>query len=338
MIEHSFPPKIGTYRLIRRVAIGGMGEIFYALNEGPHGFSREVALKRLHPEQADNPQFVAMFLNEGRITSLLNHPNIVQVFDFKEEEKTLYIAMEWVDGADLQEILRVGQERDEPLSISHAVELTRQALRGLMYAHEFTLHQQPMHIIHRDISPHNLLLSRQGVLKLTDFGIARMVDHLSLTSTGVLKGKIAYMAPEQTRSSRVTQQADIFSMGILLWEMLCQRRLFADTSEMRSLELVREAPIVWPHHLRPEIPIALSELVMWSLQRNLEERIPNARTFLRYLDALAPLLPTTEPLQDYLQRLLSPSSKAHAQTQELSNWQPPTPPFASGDKTLADKT
>ncbi|MCB9637477.1 MAG: serine/threonine protein kinase [Myxococcales bacterium] len=317
------PERLGRYLLLQRVAVGGMGEIFYATTEDENGSTYPVALKRLHPENKDQPSFIQMFFNEGRIAGLLNHPHIVKSYEFAQEDGMLYMTMEWIDGPDLQHLMRLGQEQGQPISIRHAAEITWQALQALHYAHTLTLNGQPMHLTHRDISPHNLMIHRDGILKITDFGIARMVDHLSLTATGVIKGKIPYMAPEQTRTSKVTPQADLFAMGVIFWEMLCQRRLFFDANEMRCIDLVRYAQIPWPHQIRPEIPIALSELVVWSLQRDPEQRIPNAGLFGQYLEAIMQELPSEEPLRDYVQRVCAPEEGINS-TQEIDDWQPPT--------------
>jgi len=335
METFDIPHRLGRYRLIQRVAVGGMGEIFYASAQEQDGSLREFAIKRLHPENKEHPTFVKMFLNEGRISGLLKHPHVVQTYEFAQDGSELFMVMEWIDGPDLQHLLRLGQGQGRPISVAHAIEITMQALRALHYAHTIEIQGQPMHLTHRDISPHNLLLNRKGIVKVTDFGIARMADHLSLTATGVLKGKVPYMAPEQTRSSKVGPQADIFAMGVILWEMLCHRRLFSEPNDLRCIDLVRHAPIPWPNTLQPSVPEEVAEIVMWALQRDPQKRAPNADTLLHYLSVLAENLPPTEPLHEYIRSLDHPAPSL-AGTQEIEHWHPPAPHTTTQCITLAE--
>ena len=277
--------QFGRYNLTERIAVGGMAEIFKAKTQGAYGFSRDIVIKRILAEHCEDETFVEMFVQEARLAAMLQHPNIAQVLEFDQVGDELYIAMELVEGVDLRGMLSRSKRYRLPIPTQLTLFIVTKILKGLSYAHEFSDAQGPLEIVHRDISPHNILLSRRGEVKVTDFGIARLASQISFTSTGVLKGKAAYMAPEQTYTSRVDARADVFAVGVILWEMLCGRRLFKSSNEVLTLQRVREADITPPHQLNPLVSSALSDLVMWALQRDVEHRAPSARTLAHELSS-----------------------------------------------------
>ncbi|HEY4058825.1 MAG TPA: serine/threonine-protein kinase [Kofleriaceae bacterium] len=285
----------GRYTLIRRLAVGGMAEIYLARQAAMAGFEKEVVIKRLRGELADDPKIVEMFLDEARIGALLNHPNIVHVYDVDEHDVVPYIAMEYIVGEELNELCRRGIQQQRFLPIEHAVELIRQAAAGMGYFHakrggEGTpLANQPLEIVHLDISPTNLLVTADGTMKVIDFGIARAVGQRSRTD--VIPGKLSYMSPEQasrgTSNVPVDHRSDIFSLGIVLYEITVGRRLFRGTPAEIVPKLVG-AQIEPPTFARRNYPAALESIVMRALEKHPGDRYQSAydladdlETFLR---------------------------------------------------------
>ena len=217
---------MGDYVVLKRVAIGGMAEIFLARREGMGGFDRLVVLKRILPEYAHDPEFVRMFLNEARIAATLHHSNIVQVHGIGEEHGQVFFAMEFLHGEDLSRVLSRANQIGRPPQLDGVLTIASAVCAGLHYAHERTGPDgTSLGIVHRDVSPHNVFVTYDGSIKLLDFGIAKASTSFGKTRTGVLKGKVAYMSPEQAYSQPVDRRSDIFCMGILLWELTTGRRL-----------------------------------------------------------------------------------------------------------------
>lgn len=298
----------GKYHLLRRLAMGGMAEIFRAQRVGPAGFSRDLVIKRIHPEFSEDTEFVRMFTNEATFAAKLRHPNIVQVLDFDQVGGVYYIAMELVDGADLKRVQSLGEKAGKKLPFQLAIFVIIQVLKGLAHAHNYTQGQESLNIVHRDVSPHNILLSEEGEVKLTDFGIARVMQHASATASGVLKGKTSYMAPEQTYTPHVDWRADLFAVGVILWELLCHRRLFAANNDLEAVKKVRQAVIPPPHSIDGTIPEQLSALVMEALEREPKDRVPDAKTFAKKLQRFLWLPSAGEELGRYMQLVMSDSS------------------------------
>lgn len=224
----------GKYTLLDRIGTGGMAEVYRGRLSGAEGFAKLVVIKKLLPHFADDPQVVAHFIAEAKLAALLQHENIVQVYDFGEESGSYFIAMEYLFGKDLHTILRRARELRDPLGVEHTLMILAKVCEAMEYAHTLRdFHQQPLHIIHRDLSPHNIFVTYEGRVKIIDFGIARtdLFDHQ--TQIGVAKGKIAYMAPEQLEATTIDHRVDIFAIGILLYEMLSGQRLYCgDTATM----------------------------------------------------------------------------------------------------------
>ena len=265
---------VGRYVVKRKLAEGGMAEIFVAAAQGPEGFSKDVVLKVVRSFLASDPQFIEMFIAEARLASKLNHANVVQIFDFGKHEDSYYLAMEYVRGASLwvlRQRCKAQALRITPLLVA---EIGAQVARGLHYAHSLVDRGTPLAIVHRDVTPHNVLLSFDGAVKLTDFGIAKAST--THTAPGMLKGKFAYMAPEQARGEVVDARADLFALGIVMWEFLTGTRLFDLPNEVHTLRAVQDQLIVPPHRLNPDVPEALSAIVMRALERTTAARWPNA--------------------------------------------------------------
>lgn len=266
--------KIGRYEVTRKLAEGGMAEIYLARAVGPEGFSKDVVIKVVRSFLATDPQFVQMFIAEARLASKLNHANVVQIFDFGKHDDTYYLAMEYVRGASLWDLRQRCRQEGVPFPATLAAELGAQIARGLQFAHTLTERGQKIGVVHRDVTPHNVLLSFDGAVKLTDFGIAKATT--SATSPGMLKGKFAYMSPEQARGEAVDARTDIFALGIVLWELLTGGRLFDGDSELAVLRAVEQSVIAPPARLNPDVPQDLSDIVMKALARPLPERFQSA--------------------------------------------------------------
>jgi len=258
----------------RKLAEGGMAEIFLAQSHGPEGFEKQVVIKRIRSALADDPSFVQMFIAEARVASKLNHANVVHIFDFDRHEDSYYLAMEYVRGKSLAEVHRRSRSVGRPFPPVLAAQIGLEVARGLAYAHRLTEHGQPLGLVHRDVTPHNVLLSYEGAIKLTDFGIAKASNRAS--TAGMLKGKFAYMAPEQARGDPVDSRTDLFALGITLWELLTGGRLFDGDSDVAVLRAVQEREIAPPSSLNPGVEPALSDVVMKALQRDPAARFQNA--------------------------------------------------------------
>ena len=251
-----------------------MAEIFLAQSHGPEGFEKQVVIKRIRSALADDPSFVQMFIAEARVASKLNHANVVHIFDFDRHEDSYYLAMEYVRGKSLAELHRRARVLNRPFPPVLAAQISLEVARGLAYAHRLTEHGQPLGLVHRDVTPHNVLISFEGAVKLTDFGIAKASNRAS--TAGMLKGKFAYMAPEQARGDPVDSRTDLFALGITLWELLTGARLFDGDSDLAVLRAVQEREIVSPSKVTPAVTAALAEVVMTSLQRDPARRFQNA--------------------------------------------------------------
>jgi len=269
----------GRYTLTRRLAVGGMAEIYLARQAAMAGFEKEVVIKRLRQELSDDPRIVEMFLDEAKIGAQLNHPNIVHVYDVDEHDGIPYIAMEYIVGEELNELCRRGISHGRFLPVEHAVELMRQAAAGLGYFHAkrgtdgTPLANEPLEIVHLDISPSNLLVTQDGYLKVIDFGIARAKGQTS--RNGVLPGKLSYMSPEQAARKTVDHRSDIFSLGIVLYEITVGRRLFRGAASEVVKRLV-EAQIEPPTFARRNFPPALESIVMRTLEKHPDDRYQSA--------------------------------------------------------------
>ncbi|QRK07748.1 protein kinase [Archangium violaceum] len=266
---------IGKYVVKRKLAEGGMAEIYLATAMGPEGFEKEVVIKRVRSFLSDDEGFVQMFIAEARLASRLNHANVVQIFDFDKHEDSYYLAMEYVRGCSLWDLRKRCREKGigmPPVLVAH---IGAQVAAGLHYAHRAKSPDgESLHLVHRDVTPHNVLLSFDGAVKLTDFGIAKAGN--KLTQPGVLKGKFAYMSPEQARGEAVDARTDVFALGVVLWEMLTGGRLFDGDSEVAILRAVQESVIASPARLNPDVPEDLDEVVSIALERDPDARYQSA--------------------------------------------------------------
>src|SRR6185503_10645637 len=274
------------YRITERVAAGGMAEVFRGVAESMRGFKKNIAIKRILPSLTKNKKFVAMFLDEARLSLALQHANIVQVFDIGHSEDTYFIVMEYVDGCDLKALMEWRRRINKRIPIAHTLYVVMEICKGLSYAHELPNPETnaAMGIVHRDISPPNVLISKQGEIKVVDFGLAKATSQVEITDPGVVKGKMSYLSPEAARGEEVDSRADIFAVGILLYEMLTGKRLFYGETDYQTVELVRNAKIPPLRPQNPQVEPELEDVVRKALARRAEDRYGSA---LDLQDALA---------------------------------------------------
>jgi len=266
------------YRITERIAAGGMAEVFRGVAESLQGFRKNVAIKRVLPALTKNTKFVTMFLDEARLSLFLQHANIVQVFDIGHADDTYFIVMEFVEGVDLKAILEWRRRIGRRLTIGQTIYMIMEVCKGLAYAHELVHPEtgERLNIVHRDVSPANVLLSRNGEIKLADFGLAKAASQVESTDPGVVKGKMSYLSPEAARGENVDLRADIFSVGILLYEMLTSKRLFYGDTDYQTVELVRNAKIPPIAAQNPEVEPEFEEICRKALARRVEDRFQTA--------------------------------------------------------------
>jgi len=271
-------PLLGPYRIERRLAAGGMAEVFVARREGLHGFSKRVALKRILPQYASDPDFVWMFIDEARLAAMLEHPNIVQVFDFGTMGEDLVLVMELVDGSNVSKLLRAAPV-DSPIPWDVALHIAYQTAQALEYAHHAVDDQgESLEFVHRDVSPANILLTRTGHVKLTDFGIATVRSRAPTTEDGQVRGKLGYMSPEQVLGKELSGKSDVFTLSTVLAEMLIGEPLFQGESELNVLLQIRDADLRVLARCERRIPQDIRAVVLRGLQRDPKER-PTAGAF-----------------------------------------------------------
>jgi eukaryotic-like serine/threonine-protein kinase len=275
---------LGRYRVVDEIGVGGMASVHLARMDGPGGFQKWVAIKRIHPHLVEDDQFVDMFLDEARIAAGINHANVAQVFDLGKDDNTYWIAMEYLHGEPLREVMRRAEERGLRLSPELASRICSDAAEGLHAAHELRgKNNQLLGLVHRDVTPHNLFLTYDGYTKVVDFGIAKVADRLSSTRAGTLKGKLAYMSPEQVRGVEVDRTTDIFALGVVLWELTTNQRLFRMDTDLDTLEKVQACVVPAPSSLVVNYPMELESVVMKALAKRKQDRFQTAREFSRAL-------------------------------------------------------
>jgi serine/threonine protein kinase len=278
----------GPYKLIDRVAVGGMAEVFKAKRAGVEGFEKVVAVKRILPHLSDNKEFLDMFVDEAKMVAGLTHPNIVHIFDLGKIDASYYIAMEYVHGRDLRTIQKRAREKGLRMPLDLSLRVVSQVCAALEYAHRKKDERgRPMEIVHRDVSPQNILISFEGEVKLVDFGIAKAATKASSTDRGALRGKILYMSPEQAWGRTIDRRSDVFSLGIVLYELVTDVKPFlAAGTEVTVLELVRQCLVTPPRDINPRVPEALDRVIMKALARDPDERYEDAGQMQRGLERI----------------------------------------------------
>jgi|GEM_PF-1242379 serine/threonine-protein kinase len=276
------------YQVIERIDAGGMAEVFKAEATSMQGFQKLVAIKRVLPSLTKNQRFIRMFLDEAKVSLHLNHTNCVQVFDLGIADGTYFIVMEFIDGTNLKNVLEYVVSQKMQLPVEQVVYIAIEICKGLAHAHnKRDLEGRPLHIVHRDISPPNVLMSREGEIKITDFGLAKAQSQVEQTDPGVVKGKFGYLSPEAANGEGVDLRTDVFAVGILLWEMLMGRRLFLGKSDYETLKQVQVAKIPDMQSVRSDVPHQLVEIIERALAKDINRRYQDARSL---AEALADFL------------------------------------------------
>jgi len=283
------PTRLGRYELLARLATGGMGEIFLARLEGAAGFEKLFVVKRILPHLADDARFRQMLIAEARLASRLTHANICQVYELGETDGQLYIVMEYLEGITILPLLRKLSKEQGSLDFGFVGGVLQQATDALHYAHELRDRDgQDLGLVHRDVTPSNIFLTEAGVVKVLDFGIAKVKDASANTQTGTVKGKYAYMAPEQLRGAAIDRRVDVFALGVCVYEMLALRRLFQRKTDYLTFRAVMEQPIPDVRRYRADVPDALAAVLSQALERDPGKRFDTARQFgTAMLDALS---------------------------------------------------
>ncbi|MBK8996351.1 MAG: serine/threonine protein kinase [Myxococcales bacterium] len=276
---------LGRYRVVDEIGVGGMASVHLARADGPGGFQKWVAIKRIHRHLAEDEQFIRMFLDEARIAARISHPNVAQVFDLGKQRDTYWIAMEYLHGEPMREIMRAVEEGGAPpMGPQLAAKVISDAAEGLHAAHELRDKDgKLLNLVHRDVTPHNLFLTYDGAVKVVDFGIAKVTGRLSTTRAGTLKGKLAYMSPEQVQGVSIDRRTDIFALGVVLWELTTGRRLFRMDSDLETLERVQACVVPPPSSIIDNYPVELESIVMRALAKDANKRFASARDMSRAL-------------------------------------------------------
>lgn len=281
-------PRIGPYTLVRRIAIGRMAELFLARASPSASPEQLVVLKRLPPAHAQEEVLVRMFLAEARLTATLDHPNIVQVHEIGQHEGVHFFTMEYLQGAELGDIVRRAYESNRALRLEHVLDIVLGIAGGLDHAHEKTGPDgEPLGIVHRDVSPSNVLVTWAGEVKIIDFGIAKTAAAEDAAVAGTLKGRLPYMSPEQCRGEPVDRRSDIFSIGTLLWELSTGKRLFGGHNALVVLDRVARGDVPRPTRILPDYPPELERIVMEALQADPDRRCQTALELRTRLETFA---------------------------------------------------
>ncbi len=313
---------VDRYELIGEIAAGGMATVFLARLTGFGGFQRLFAIKRLHPHLQSEREFVQMFLDEARLAAGIHHPNVVPILEVGASDSGYYLVMEYIEGETLARLLSGAAASKQRLPVAIVIRMLLDTLGGLHAAHELRdEHGELAGVVHRDVSPQNVLVGADGVARITDFGVARAASRLTATGVGQLKGKIAYMAPEQARGEEdLDRRADVFAAGVVLWESLAHRRLFKASSEAATLSRVLNEPMPHLHEVAPHISPAVCDVVMKALERDREARITSCAQFADLLEAAAAAsgeLGTAREVQTYVQTVLGENIRAQREAVRL---------------------
>lgn len=278
--------QFGEYELLQKIATGGMAEIHLARVGGVEGFSRRVVVKRMLPQLAVREDFVNMFLDEARLAANLIHPNIVQVFNLGEVDGSYFMAMELIDGPHLGALFAHSLRQRRPLPIELCVYMVARAADGLDFAHNHIDPGtgKPLNVVHRDISPQNLLVSRHGDVKVTDFGVAKAETQKAKTRTGIIKGKVSYMSPEQCLGETVDRRTDVFALGVVLYELLTRRRLYREKSDLLVMQRITAEDVRPPSEVNPGVDMELDEISLRALAKDADHRFPSAAELSETLD------------------------------------------------------
>lgn len=278
--------RFGKYVLLDRIAVGGMAEIFLARQTGLEGFEKTVVLKRIRPHLSDKKSFVKMFLNEAKIAAQLSHANICQIYDLGLVGESYFIAMEYIPGRDMRRVIPKAESQGIEFPLVYALKIASQVCEGLYYAHEKRdAYGNPLGIVHRDVTPENILVSFDGVVKILDFGIAKATNQVDQTRAGEIKGKLSYMSPEQCSGKPVDHRSDIFSLGVVLYEWVTGFKLFTGESDVAVLKSITDGRIYRPSYFKQDVPEPVEAILMRALDKDRARRYQSAWEMQKEIDA-----------------------------------------------------
>ncbi|HSC86139.1 MAG TPA: serine/threonine-protein kinase [Polyangiaceae bacterium] len=307
------PHQQQRYRVIERIAAGGMAEVFRAESAGLEGFKKKVAIKRVLPHLTEKREFINMFLDEARLSAHLGHSNCVQVFDIGKGDNAYFIVMEYVDGSDLKGVLEYQRQVGGLFPVEEACLICVRICEGLAYAHELRDEEnKPLHIVHRDMSPPNVLLTRHGEVKIVDFGLAKANSQLEQSQPGIIKGKFGYLSPEAAQGKEVDARTDLFAVGIILWELLAGRRLFQGKTDLETVRQVQRAEVPDLRQYNPLVSDSVMAVLARGLAADPNERFQTAREFGHALNDVMFALPRAVSSFE-LAKLVEPVQAARAQ-------------------------
>ncbi len=333
--------EFGQYTLLKKIALGGMAEVWKARMKGVEGFQKTVAIKKILHHLTDNDSFVNMFIDEAKLAAQLSHPNITHIYDLGKLNEDYYIAMEFVEGRNLRAVLTAASNASTRMPVGVVLLVAARLASALDYAHrKRDFDGQQLGLVHRDVSPQNVLLSYEGDIKLCDFGIVKAVSRTQHTQLGALKGKLQYMSPEQARGQSVDARSDLFSLGSLIFEMLVGRRLFPGDNELSVLEAVRECNLPAPVDIDPTIPASVDELVRQALRKDPDDRFQTASEMQQRIESILYSLdptPSQADLAAFMHQVLTSAPRPAAKPKlEATSAPTPTAPPASPPATLAE--
>ncbi len=335
--------KFGGYTLIEQIGIGGMAEVFLARRSSVAGFEKDIVIKRIRPHLTEQRSFVDMFLGEAKLAAQLSHPHIVQIYDLGRIQDSYFIAMEYIAGQDMSAIIPKIKELGVPFPIEYALKIGSSVCEALHYAHNHTdNHGQPLHIVHRDVSPENIRIAWTGAVKILDFGIAKAATQVHETKAGEIKGKLCYMSPEQVLGKEVDCRSDIFALGCVLYEALTGFRLYSGNSDLDIMNQIVDSKIYPPSYFRDEIPKPVEGIIMKALKKDRKKRYQNASEMQMDIDDFLgkhEFTPSNIHLANFLKQqfqaeLASEQERRRSETppRGLQGMRggPPPPPDASG--------
>jgi serine/threonine protein kinase len=327
---------LGKYRLIAELGHGGMAQVFLALARGPAGFNKLAVIKQIREQLADDPEFLTMFLDEARLAARLNHPNVVQTNEVGEDGKRYFICMEYLEGQPLNRIIqRLGRENGLPLGLT--LRILVDGLAGLHHAHELADYDgTALQVVHRDVTPHNIFVTYAGQVKMVDFGIAKALSQSAETKAGVLKGKVAYMAPEQARGDKVDCRADIFSVGVIMWEALAGRRMFKGLTDVVIIQKIVNGQLQSPKSANPAVDEKLDAVCMKALAHNREDRYESAAEFAAAIEGALEAMGDRSNLRDAGKLIQAQFESERARIKALVEAALSTGPRGSGEFPLGE--
>ncbi|MCU0699140.1 MAG: serine/threonine protein kinase [Myxococcaceae bacterium] len=298
--------RVGKYEILTPLTMGGMAELFIGTTMGPGGFQKHVVIKRILPDASRDEGFMRMFLDEARITAGFNHPNIAQVYDLGEDEQGLYVVMEFIPGQNLNQVVSTCAKQQHVLPLGFSASVINDCALALHYAHTYTKPSGEAYpVVHRDVAQKNIMVAWDGQTKLLDFGIAKAANTLSRTKVGTVKGTAGYMSPEQVMGKAVDGRSDVFSLGVVAWEMVTGQRLFSAETELAEMKLILDGKVQRPDAVEPVVPPELSDVIMRAVAREAADRYPNAREFSKALTRCGDLLFDQEQRSLFMRELFA---------------------------------